>query len=99
MGDVMLGRLIDQMFPTHNTSPEDAEYANSCLRVMGQRRLTSSYVWGDMLKEIKSARFKMLNLETAITTSDDAEEGKVFTFRMHPDNVTTLQEIGAPVRI
>lgn len=46
-------------------------------------------VWGDMLSELKSTDFNMVNLETTLTKSTKAIP-KIFNFKSHPENVAVL---------
>jgi poly-gamma-glutamate synthesis protein (capsule biosynthesis protein) len=50
------------------------------------------YIWGDALERIERAApaLRIVNLETAVTTSDDAWPGKGIHYRMHPANVDCL---------
>jgi poly-gamma-glutamate capsule biosynthesis protein CapA/YwtB (metallophosphatase superfamily) len=49
-------------------------------------------VWGDALAEWAQLRpaARIVNLETAVTTSDDASPAKGIHYRMHPQNVACL---------
>ncbi|SOZ37388.1 hypothetical protein CBM2605_A60632 [Cupriavidus neocaledonicus] len=104
-GDVMTGRGIDQIL-AHPSQPLLHEsYVHSALdyvrlaeRKAGPiaRPAGPDYPWGDALAELASraARPRIVNLETAITTSDDAWPGKSVHYRMHPRNVDCLQAAG-----
>ena len=50
------------------------------------------YIWGDALAilERRQPDLRAINLETAVTTSNDAWKGKPVTYRMHPENVECL---------
>jgi poly-gamma-glutamate synthesis protein (capsule biosynthesis protein) len=50
-----------------------------------------SYVWGDLLQNIRSNDVNVINLETTLTHSDKRVE-KVFNFKASPDKVASLQE-------
>ena len=56
------------------------------------RPASFAYVWGDALTELERARpdVRIVNLETAVTTSEDAALGKGIHYRMHPDNLPCL---------
>lgn len=69
MGDVMLGRLVD----------EDTA------------QLPMSYVWGDTLSILQKADFRLINLETTLTSCEKAVP-KVFNFRARPTRVHSLTE-------
>lgn len=104
-GDVMTGRGIDQIL-AHPSQPLLHEsYVHSALDYVRlaehkagpiARPASPEYPWGDALAELESraARPRIVNLETAITTSDDAWPGKAVHYRMHPGNVACLQAAG-----
>jgi poly-gamma-glutamate capsule biosynthesis protein CapA/YwtB (metallophosphatase superfamily) len=100
-GDVMTGRGVDQILP-HPGKPNLHEpYVRSALdyvelaeRASGplSRPVSFDYVWGDALAELERARpdARIVNLETAVTTSEDAWPGKGIHYRMHPANLPCL---------
>jgi poly-gamma-glutamate synthesis protein (capsule biosynthesis protein) len=104
-GDVMTGRGIDQAFARH-VSPElhepwvrDArEYLELARQVNGALPLPvgHDYVWGEALAVLDRARpdLRIVNLETAVTTSDEPWPGKGIHYRMHPANVGVLAAAG-----
>ena len=85
--DVMTGRGIDQVLP-HPGDPalyesyvRDArEYAQLAEFAHGpiSRPVDFDYIWGDALLEMKAPRtdVRIINLETAITESEDYWPGK-----------------------
>lgn len=99
-GDVMTGRGIDQILP-HAGNPvlyekhmksatgyvELAEKANGPIR----KPVEYSYVWGDALAELARRKLdrRIINLETAITRSDDVAD-KAVNYRMQPDNIPCI---------
>jgi len=97
----MTGRGIDQILP-HPSAPHLFEpYVTSALdyvalaeRTAGPiaRSVAPAYVWGDALEELARARpdARIVNLETAVTTSEDAWPGKGIHYRMHPANLPCL---------
>jgi poly-gamma-glutamate synthesis protein (capsule biosynthesis protein) len=104
-GDVMTGRGIDQIL-THPSAPQLYEpYVRSAVDYVQlaedrngpiTRPAPPAYPWGDALAEL-SARapdVRVINLETAVTTSDDAWPGKGIHYRMHPDNLDCLRTAG-----
>jgi len=99
-GDVMLGRLVDQIFPSHNYDPEEHDHAMKLLKNKSPGSiaiidlLKHKYVWGDMLPLIKQADAKIINLETSVTTSNQKWPNKAFNYRMHPHNIKTLFAAG-----
>lgn len=104
-GDVMTGRGIDQAFARH-VSPElyepwvrDARgYLELARQVNGALPLPvgHDYVWGEALAVLDRARpdLRIVNLETAVTTSDEPWPGKGIHYRMHPANVGVLAAAG-----
>ncbi|MCC6610515.1 MAG: CapA family protein [Burkholderiales bacterium] len=100
-GDVMAGRGIDQILP-HPSVPHLFEpYVRSALGYVAlaersagpiARPVEFAYVWGDALAELERVRpdARIVNLETAVTTSEDAWPGKGIHYRMHPGNVPCL---------
>jgi poly-gamma-glutamate synthesis protein (capsule biosynthesis protein) len=104
-GDVMTGRAIDQILPR----PSDpvllepwiknaADYVSLAERENGPipRPVAPEYIWGDAIAVLKDVRpeLRIVNLETAITTSDAAWPDKRLHYRMHPENVSCLTAAG-----
>ena len=101
-GDVMTGRGIDQVL-AHPAKPQIYEsYARSALdyvdlaeRTSGAipRRVGDAYIWGDALAELERRRpdARIVNLETAVTASEEAWPRKGINYRMHPANVGCLK--------
>ncbi|MFB3818565.1 MAG: CapA family protein [Candidatus Methylomirabilales bacterium] len=99
-GDVMTGRGIDQILP-HPSRPALYErYMTSALgylelaeRASGPipRPVGFDYIWGDFLPELaaRSPDYRVVNLETSVTTSEDALP-KGINYRMHPGNAGCL---------
>jgi poly-gamma-glutamate synthesis protein (capsule biosynthesis protein) len=56
------------------------------------RPLDYDYIWGDALEllEQHSPDLRIINLETAVTTSDAYWKGKGINYRMHPGNIRCL---------
>src|SRR5262249_21769991 len=100
-GDVMTGRGIDQVLP-HPGDPalyesyvRDArEYARLAELAHGpiSRPVGFDYIWGDALVKMDPTRtdVRIINLETAVTESDDFWRGKPVLYRMHPRNIGCL---------
>jgi poly-gamma-glutamate capsule biosynthesis protein CapA/YwtB (metallophosphatase superfamily) len=104
-GDVMMGRGIDQVLPQPSDPTLHESYLRSALgyvalaeRAHGPipRPAAPGYVWGDALAELARVRpaARIVNLETAVTTSDDAWPGKGIHYRMHPHNLACLTAAG-----
>ena len=100
-GDVMTGRGIDQILPHPGSARIFEEYAHSARhyveaaeRVSGSiaRHVDFSYIWGDALDELERMRpdARIVNLETAITSSAKPWPGKGVHYRMHPRNIGCL---------
>jgi poly-gamma-glutamate synthesis protein (capsule biosynthesis protein) len=100
-GDLMTGRGIDQILP-HPNDPvlyesyvrdagvyvELAEAANGPIPAP----VSFDYIWGDALDLLARIRpdARIVNLETAVTSSDVPWPGKGINYRMHPKNVPAL---------
>lgn len=97
-GDVMLGRGVDQILP-HPGDPElhegymtDARgYVELAERVNGRvpRPADVGWPWGDALQvfDDTAPEVRIINLETAITRSEDVAAGKAVHYRMSPANL------------
>ncbi|MEJ2695515.1 MAG: CapA family protein [Candidatus Sulfobium sp.] len=104
-GDVMTGRGIDQVLPhpsdpaIHEPFMKSAEgYVKIAEEVNGpvRRPVSFSYIWGDALEELKRVHpdARIINLETAVTKSDDYLEGKGINYRMNPANIPCITALG-----
>jgi poly-gamma-glutamate synthesis protein (capsule biosynthesis protein) len=104
-GDVMTGRGIDQVLPSpshpriyepyvHNAN----DYVALAERTNGPipKGVDYSYIWGDGLAALQEMApdLRIINLETAVTRSDDYWRGKGINYRMHPNNVLTITAAG-----
>jgi poly-gamma-glutamate synthesis protein (capsule biosynthesis protein) len=104
-GDVMTGRGIDQVMP-HPSDPEIHEsYIKDARRYVAlaeeangpiPRPVEFSYIWGEALEILERVApdVRIVNLETAVTRSDDHWPGKGINYRMHPRNVPCLSTAG-----
>ncbi|KAK1763904.1 putative polyglutamate biosynthesis protein [Phialemonium atrogriseum] len=91
VGDVMLGRLVDQLFPTHVLEPSEASIVATLLtRHPSLRDYGPEHPWGSTLRLFHSSDVNLINLETAATTHAVKWRNKAFNFRMHPANVAAL---------
>jgi poly-gamma-glutamate synthesis protein (capsule biosynthesis protein) len=100
-GDVMVGRGIDQVLP-HPSRPRIHEPSlRSALDYVALAEARTgpivkpvdfADIWGDALAEFdrEAPDVRIINLETAITTSEDYWRDKDIHYRMHPDNVPCL---------
>lgn len=92
VGDVMLGRLVDQLFPEHVDDPEHAEHATHFVQrhpEIGRSVAQSGHAfpWGTTLSLFRNADVKIINLETAVTLHPSKDPvNKAFNYRMHPSN-------------
>jgi poly-gamma-glutamate synthesis protein (capsule biosynthesis protein) len=104
-GDVMTGRGIDQILSSpgnpalHEPSVTDAnDYVRFAEEAYGPipRRAPGRYVWGVAIEEWRrvSPDFRLINLETAVTRSDEYDRSKCIHYRMHPGNVECLTAAG-----
>jgi poly-gamma-glutamate capsule biosynthesis protein CapA/YwtB (metallophosphatase superfamily) len=100
-GDVMTGRGIDQILGRPSKPHLHEQYVRSALgyvdiaeRASGpiDRPAKPDYIWGDALTELERVRpdARIINLETAVTTAEDAWPGKGIHYRMHPANASCL---------
>jgi poly-gamma-glutamate synthesis protein (capsule biosynthesis protein) len=104
-GDVMTGRGIDQILP-HPSAPglfeswvrSAVDYVRLAERVSGpiDRPRDFDYPWGDALAVLRecAADVRIVNLETAVTTSEAAQPGKGIHYRMNPANLPCLARAG-----
>lgn len=104
-GDVMTARGIDQILP-HPGDPTLHEYyvkhASKYVFIAEQangpipRPVEFAYIWGAALDEFQHMKpdFRVINLETAITSSDDFWPDKGIHYRMHPGNIACLSAAG-----
>ncbi len=101
-GDVMTGRGIDQILP-HPCDPDLHEpyvklataYRELAEEVNGPipHPVPVDYIWGDALEELDRSApdLRIVNLETAITRSDDWWPDKAIHYRMSPENARCLR--------
>lgn len=104
-GDVMTARGIDQLMP-HPNEPELHEaYVRDARQYIALAEKHSgaiphpvdfNYIWGDALDVMQQEKpdFRIVNLETAITDSDDFWPNKGVHYRMHPGNAHCLTGLG-----
>ena len=100
-GDVMTGRGIDQVLPY----PSDPRiYESYMTSAQGYVKIAEeasgpipkpvdfAYIWGDALEELRRTDpdVRIINLETAVTTSSEFWAGKGIHYRMHPRNIPCI---------
>ncbi|MGR9035565.1 MAG: CapA family protein [Gammaproteobacteria bacterium] len=102
-GDVMTGRGIDQVLP-HPGDPRIYEpymtSAKGYVRLAEEaggpipKPVDFAYIWGDALEELRRAQpdVRIINLETAVTTSAEFWPRKGIHYRMHPGNIPCITE-------
>jgi poly-gamma-glutamate synthesis protein (capsule biosynthesis protein) len=107
-GDVMTGRGIDQALP-HPANPgiyepyvNDArEYVRLAEKAFGSIKKPMGFtaVWGDALEQLNqhAPDVRVVNLETAVTKSEDYWKGKAINYRMNPENAPVLSAGGINV--
>ncbi len=100
-GDVMTGRGIDQILP-YPSEPQIYEpymtsakgYVQIAEQINGpiQRSVDFAYIWGDALQELNhiAPDARIINLETAVTTSPEFWPEKGINYRMHPRNIPCI---------
>ncbi|MFB7507322.1 CapA family protein [Streptomyces broussonetiae] len=100
-GDVMLGRGVDQIL-AHPAGPELREdyvtdarsYVRLAEAVSGPipAPVGPAWPWGEALEVLERSApdARIVNLETAVTRSDQFANGKAVHYRMHPANLAAL---------
>lgn len=104
-GDVMTGRGIDQILP-HPSTPHLFEtfmrsavgYVQLAEEASGPipQPVDFAYIWGEAPGALQRVRpdLRIVNLETSVTTSEDAWPDKGIHYRMHPGNLPCLTALG-----
>jgi poly-gamma-glutamate synthesis protein (capsule biosynthesis protein) len=98
----MTGRGVDQILPQpsvpdlfESTMSSAMGYVQLAEGRTGPlpRRVDPAYVWGDALAELQRMRpdVRIVNLETAVTVSEETWPEKEVCYRMHPANVACLR--------
>ena len=104
-GDLMTGRGIDQIMQSpsdpkiYEAYVRDArEYVRLAQTINGKIKIpvNSAYIWGDALKiwHDKNPTFRIGNLETALTVSEDYLSYKGINYRMAPKNAIVFKDAG-----
>jgi poly-gamma-glutamate synthesis protein (capsule biosynthesis protein) len=100
-GDVMTGRGIDQVLP-HPGNPQLYEpymtsakgYVKLAEEASGPipKMVDFAYIWGDALAELRRANpdVRIINLETAVTSSPAFWPRKGINYRMQPRNIPCI---------
>jgi len=97
-GDVMLGRGIDQIMPVSVDPTLHEPHVKDARRYveLAEKRFAEipddprpKYVWGEALDALEAIKpdVRIINLETAVTTSAEHDRDKGIHYRMHPDNI------------
>lgn len=93
LGDVMLGRLVDQLLPNHVDSPRDARKAahfKSEDPSLESANCAPSTPWGTTLPLLRTSDLLLINLETSVTTTSSPWPNKEYNYRMHPANLAPV---------
>lgn len=107
-GDVMIGRGIDQILPHPSKSQLYESYVTDAREYVFLAEKTNGkifypvamdYIWGDALSVWQELQpdIKIVNLETAITESDNYWLDKDIHYRMHPLNISVLSAAGIDI--
>ncbi|RMJ25132.1 Polyglutamate biosynthesis protein [Aspergillus sp. HF37] len=87
VGDVMLGRLVDQLWPQHVDNAREQRIITTFIE---RHPYLASYThrdpWGSALRLFHASDLNLINLETAATTTNTPWPNKTFNYRMHPAN-------------
>ena len=95
----MTGRGIDQALPhpappvLYESNIRDArDYVRLAERAHGPipKPMDFASIWGDALDALRSADVRIVNLETCVTSSEDAWPSKEIHYHMSPRNVACL---------
>ena len=109
-GDVMTGRGIDQIL-SHPGDPQIYEpyardartYVELAERKNGtiDKPVSWPYIWGVALNVLEGVKpdIRIINLETAVTKSDDYWKGKGINYRMHPENIPAIKAVQVDVAV
>ncbi|EAW12994.1 CapA family protein [Aspergillus clavatus NRRL 1] len=93
VGDVMLGRLVDQLWPQHVDNAHEHRVVSWFLeRYPHLAKYSHRDPWGSALPLFHTADLNLINLETSATTTNDPWPNKTFNYRMHPANLAALRE-------
>ncbi|GIC89349.1 CapA family protein [Aspergillus udagawae] len=93
VGDVMLGRLVDQLWPQHVDNAHERRVLSYFIeRYPYLSNYTHRDPWGSALPLFHNSDLNLINLETSATTTDDPWPNKAFNYRMHPANAAALRE-------
>jgi poly-gamma-glutamate capsule biosynthesis protein CapA/YwtB (metallophosphatase superfamily) len=107
-GDVMTGRGIDQILPWPSVPHIFESYVRDARGYVELAEDASgplpkpagfSYVWGDALDVLTRLvpDVRLINLETAVTESEEYWPHKGINYRMHPRNVPAITAAGIDV--
>ncbi len=101
-GDVMTGRGIDQVLPRPSDPRLYESYVKNATRYVELAQSVNgsfptpvdvSYPWGDALDELERVMpdVRIINLETAVTVSNQYWKRKGINYRMHPENILCIK--------
>ncbi|PLN76565.1 hypothetical protein BDW42DRAFT_197093 [Aspergillus taichungensis] len=92
-GDVMLGRLIDQLLPhpVPNAPPSEHSIIPHLRRQHAHlKNYTALTPWGTALPLLHESDLTLINLETAVTNTSTPWPNKVFNYRVSPENMVAV---------
>ncbi len=106
----MTGRGIDQVLKYTSDPDLHERYIKNAKRYveLAERKsgsisqpVSNEYIWGDALEVIDKINpvLRIVNLETAITTSNNFWRGKGIHYRMHPGNIPVLKAAGIDIAV
>lgn len=94
VGDVMLGRVVDQLFSQHVNHEHDqhiaAHFVERYPSILSTENYTPSSPWGTTLSLLRESDLTLINLETSATTTAEPWPDKTFNYRMHPANLAPI---------
>ncbi|KAJ5165828.1 Capsule synthesis protein CapA [Penicillium capsulatum] len=94
VGDVMLGRVVDQLFPRHVHNDHDQDVAAHFVErypaILGGGNYSPASPWGTTLSLLRDSDLSLINLETSATTCAEPWPDKAFNYRMHPANLAPI---------
>lgn len=96
LGDVMLGRLVDQLMPEHVYDPEDGPHARYFTEFYNRSKFKYRIEspWGSIRPLLLENDANFANLETSLTRTEEKWPNKVFNYRAHPKSAIAALKAG-----